>query len=196
MVDKERPLSVGVFDDDQDDAATLRPGAGAIRQLMGPEVLARRAGGRTLEEGLRETLQGLVGAEPADIGEAFRLQRVQEVRRREAGVGAEPDRGDETTEPAQQEKREVETPIGRVNVALAEAGAEEVAAVDAGDERMEAGDPIMPVVSGARLLAVNGMGERVEIEGDLFAAGVQRGEDEPADDFRQAPEVALPGERL
>ncbi len=73
-----------------------------------------------------------------------------------------------------------------MDVALPELGAEEVAAIDASDQRVEAAGPVVGVVGRAGLMTVDLMGEGIEVQRDLLAARVQHREDQLTDDLGHA----------
>src|SRR5690606_13901781 len=138
-VEDEVLLFVRVFEDDKHHAAGALPLAGPIREFVEPGAAAGRGPSRRpLEEGSGEPLQDGIGADAADVGDLFRFERAQEGRCGETGIGAEPDAGNEGSEPVQDGQHKLDAPRCGMGVAGAELAAEEVAALDAGDHGMEA----------------------------------------------------------
>ena len=125
--------------------------------------------GRAAQEGIGHALEHGIRAQATDVGDSFALKGVEKGRGRESRIGTEPDAGDQGAEPAQDRQHKVEAAIGRVHVALPELSAKEVAAFDAGDERVEAADAVVGVVGRAGLMAVDLMGEGVQVQCQLPA---------------------------
>lgn len=139
VFEEEVLLFVRVFEDDKHHAAGALPLAGPIGEFVEPGVATGRGPSRRpLEEGSGEPLQDGMGADAADVADLFRFERAQEGRCGETGIGAEPDAGNEGSEPVQDGQHKLDAPRCGMGVAGAELAAEEVAALDAGDHGMEA----------------------------------------------------------
>ncbi len=133
----------------------------------------RRSARRTTKEGLRELVEGPVRTEPEDVRDLFGLERVQEARRREAGIGPQPDAGDEGLQPPKKGKHEVEPAGCGVHVAGAKPSPEEEAPEHAGHDGVVAARPVVAVPGASGLMAMDLVGERVQVEGDLLAVRAQ-----------------------
>jgi len=203
VVEEEVLLLVGTLHHDQDDAAGTRPRLGPIGKLMKPgSALGRWTSGWTAEEGLGDPVQGLVRAEPEDVGDRLLLKGLEEGRVGESGIGPEPDARNEALEPAKEGQDEIEPAVGGVHVAGAKPRPEKEAPQHAGHQGMVAARPVMAVVGAPWLMAMDLVGQRVQVQGDLPASGGEHGLWHLAKDETEAAPVVLaakhphePGER-
>src|SRR5690606_32389435 len=77
-----------------------------------------------------------------------------------------------------------------------ETATQEVASVEAGDERVKAAGVVVGVVGAAGLVAVDLVGDGVEIEGRFLAIGGQEGDDDAPEDLLEPGGVRLLAERV
>lgn len=193
VIDEEVLLLGGVFEDDEDAAAGSALGRDPVGDVVSLGGWTPRGPG---EKRRGQALEGRIGAKPADVGEAFVFEGVEQVGRGEAGVGTERDARDGSLQSTQDRQDEIEAAVGGVGAAGPEPAAEEEAVVDAGDEGMKAAGVVMAVVGGAGLVAMDHVGEEIEMQGGLLAARDEKGADHLANDTGEPGFVLLAGQDL